>query len=725
MKGSLAKRLTFHIMVVVMVMLTIITGFVYISVKDYMLDEAKERYLGILLTEREKVRRKLSDIYVATVNNVHDIERDIENPDLMLGQVGRIVNQNPTMVSCGVLFKPDYYPQKGRFYVPFASRDSLGTVHIERIDSIYTRYPDTEWYKDMMKRDRADWTGAYFEDPAISKYVQPRLLTTFSCPVHDRQQQPVALLCADLSLESMRIDLMAQMEVVNRKFEEGLRHKSYGFIIDKKGTYIIHPDEDLMLTANFHEQFKKASGYMDILKQMKKKDKGSAMMEVEGVTSWIYYRTIKFVDWTYVIVVPEDVIFHNGRMLNTLILLTMLFGLIAIYLICRHIIKQLTDPVTTQKAALERELKIARGIQMAMLPNDFLSQQENTDLDLYASLTPARDVGGDLYDYFVRDNRLFFCIGDVSGKGVPAALLMAVMRAMFRSEARRADKAADIVKTMNRNLGEESTSGYFVTMFVGILDLLTGHLDFCNAGHEPPLVSGQPLSINPNLPIGALSDWDYEGEETQLKVGDMLFLYTDGLTEAKDVEMQSMGRNCVVKLAQTHSNDTAQKLVELMEAEAHRHAGEAEQSDDITLLAFRWQGKTLKLKPDMDDIAKLKPFIFETAQSAGIDEKEANRLRLAVEEVLANVINYGEATGITLRASVENEQLMLTIDDDGQAFDPTQDSTTDLSVPPDHRPPGGLGLIFLHQMTDGLAYQYSNGHNILTIIKRITNGHHD
>ena len=725
MKDSLAKQLTFRVMAVVMVMLAIITGFVYVSVRDYMLSEAQERYLGILLTEREKVRRRLSDIYVAAVNNVHDIERDIENPDLMLGHVERIVKQNPTVVSCGLLFEPDFYPQKGRFYVPFASRDSLGTVMAERIDSVYTRYSQADWYKELMGSDSADWTGAYFEDPAISKYVKPRLLTTYSVPVHDRQHRPVALLCADLSLEAMRNDLMEQVEEVNRKFEKGLDRKSYGFIIDNKGTYIIHPDEGLMLTANFHEQFKKVAGYQDILKQMLEKSSGSAMMEVEGVPSWLYFRTIKYVNWTYVIVVPKVVIFHNGRMLNTLILLTMLFGLVAIYLICRHIINQLTNPITTQKAALERELKIAQGIQMAMLPKTFLSQSESDDIDLYASLTPARDVGGDLYDYFIRDNCLFFCIGDVSGKGVPAALLMAVMRAMFRSEARRADKAADIVRTMNRNLGEESTSGYFVTMFVGILDLLTGHLDYCNAGHEAPLLSGQPLPILPNLPVGALPEWDYEGQEAQLKVGDMLFLYTDGLSEAKDTEMQSMGRNRVLQLAQTHSNDTAQQLVELMEAEARRHASEAEQSDDITLLAFRWLGKTLILKPSMDDIGRLKPFILESAQSAGIDEKETNRLRLAVEEVVANVINYGEAKGIVLQANKEKDQLVLTIDDDGQPFDPTQESNTDLSVPPDHRPPGGLGLVFLHQMTDGLAYQHTNGHNVLTIIKRITNGYHD
>lgn len=725
MKDSLAKRLTFRIMAVVMVMLALITSFVYVSVRDYMLNESQERYLGILLKAREKLRRTLSDVYVATTNNVHDIERDIDHPDLMLEHMERIVRQNKMLASCGLLFKPDFYPQKGRFFVPFASRDSVGTVMVERIDSVYFRYPEAQWYRSLMETDKADWTGTYFEDPSISKYVKPRLLTTYSTPVHDKKHQPVALLCADLSLESMRIDLKKQVEDVNNKFEKGLKHKSYGFIIDYEGNYIIHPDEKRMLTANFREQLKDTPATQEILEQIKNNSRGSAMIEVEGVPSWIYYRTIKHVEWAFVIVVPEEAIFHNGRMLNMFILFTMLFGLVAIFFICRHVINKITNPVTTQQAALERELKIAQGIQMAMLPKSQPPRSGHEEIDLYASLTPARDVGGDLYDYFFRDNCLVFCIGDVTGKGVPASLLMAVMRAAFRSEARRASKASDIVDTLNRNLCEESTSDYFITMFVGILDLITGHLDYCNAGHEAPLLAGHPLPIKPNLPVGALADWKFEGQEAQLNMGDMLFLYTDGLSEAKNAEKQSLGRNRVLQIAQTHDDDTARQLVELMKAEVHRHAAGVEQSDDITLLAFRWKGMVLTLKPVMDSIGSFNQLIRDAAQSAGINEKETKRLRLAVEEVVANVINYSGATGITVRAKVENEQLALTIEDDGKPFDPTQGSTTDLSLLPDQRPPGGLGLIFLHQMVDELAYQYTDGHNILTIIKRTTNGHQD
>ena len=411
-------------------------------------------------------------------------------------------------------------------------------------------------------------------------------------------------------------------------------------------------------------------------------------------------------------------------MVNTIILLTVLLGLLAIYFICRHMIKEITSPVTAQQAALERELKIAHDIQMAMLPTmPPPSKFGNLGIDLYASETPALDVGGDLYDYYLRDNRLFFCIGDVSGKGMAAALMMAVMRAMFRSETRRADSAAELVTTMNRNLSEESTAGYFVTLFVGILDLQTGHLDYCNAGHEAPLVSGQPLPVKPNLPVGALTEWDYEGQQTQLKDGDMLFLYTDGLSEAKNAGKQQLGRKYVQQLAQgLRADDTARHLIELMESEVRQHVDGAKQSDDITLLAIRWQSqgeRTLILQSSMDDIGRLEPFVKEVARQAGISDKETKRLRLAVEESVANVINYGGATAIMLQAHVEDGQLVLVIDDDGQPFDATQESTTDLSIPPDQRPPGGMGIMLLHKMTDGLEYCRKDGHNILVLRKKV------
>jgi len=704
MRSSLSARLTYRIMAVVLVMMVVIAGVVHFTVREYMLDEAKERYLGYLLENHQETRRKLSDVHVAAENNVHDIERDIDDPDKMFDHMERIVRQNLPIVCCAMLFKQDYYPSKGRVFVPCARKDAADNIIVSRIDSTYNNYFYGEWFQEQMKNDQSCWTKPYFESQQFAGGQEPRLLATYVVPIHDHEGHPVALLAADLSLEWLRNELKEDIKEINDQYEKGHKHQSYFFIVDREGTYVIHPNKELMLKP-FDEKVGKAM----------LAHRGTCVTEVDGVKSRLYYRSFKYVNWTMVIVTPEDVILAHAKILNIIILLVMLLGLLAIYLFCRRQIKDIADPFALQKASLERELKIANGIQMAMLPKTLNSP--SGAVDLCAALTPARDVGGDLYDFFLRDNRLFFCIGDVSGKSVPAALMMAVVRAMFRSETRRTDSAAAIVDTMNRSICEESTAGYFVTMFVGVLDLVTGHLDYCNAGHETPIVAGQPLNIKPNLPVGALSYWNYEGQQTQLQAGDMLFLYTDGLSEAKNTADQQFGRNHVAQLACEHSNDTARQLVEFMMDEVKRHAGDAEQSDDITLLAIRWQPDQITMQASMDDINLLEPFIAHAVQQAGMEERNAKRLRLAVEEAVANVINHGQATVITLQAAVEDSQLVLTIDDDGQPFDPTIDSTTDFSVPADQRPPGGLGIMYLHEMTDGLDYQRVDGHNILKIRK--------
>ena len=655
---------------------------------------------------------------MAVENNVHDIERDLNHPDQLFDHMNRIVSQNGSIASCALVFKEHYYPSMGRLFIPFARKDDADSVRVTRVDSTYHSEFSDIWVKERMQKNESGWTKPYYESEIFAAGQKRRLLATYGVPIHNSDGVPVAMICADLALEELSDSIMDDVNKMVKYYEQGQRHHSYFFVVDRKGTIIMHPNEE-RITKNLEKE----------VGHEMKTHRGTCVTKIDGVESMITYRSVHPVGWVMVFVTPLDAIQSNAKRLNIIILLVMMAGLVAIYFICRRRIKGIADPVAIQKANLEHELKIANGIQMALLPQ---SLPEHSNIGLYASLTPARDVGGDLYDYFVRDNRLFFCIGDVSGKGVPAALLMAVMRAMFRSEAHRADSAAEIVGTMNHNLCEEYTGGDFVTMFVGILDLTTGHLDYCNAGHEQPIVAGQPLTVIPNLPVGVLPDWTYEGQQTQLKPGDILFLYTDGLSEAKNTSEELFGRKHVNGLAAEHAADSPQQLVELMEAEVHRHAGTAEQSDDITLLAIQWHSQgngeisplspllsPLSISASMDDIGALEPFIAQTAQQAGLDGREAKRLRLAVEEAVANVINHGQASAITLQASVEDHQLVLTIDDDGQPFDPTAESTTDFSVPADQRPPGGLGIMYLHKMTDGLDYQRVDGHNVLKIIKLI------
>ena len=622
---SISKRLTLRIMMVVLAMMSVIAGVVYVAVGEYMDDEAEKRFQIVVTRAHREVQRRLSEVYVANVNNVHEIERDIDDPDKLYDHLARIVRQNPYIVSCGLLFIPDYYPEKGRFFVPFATRDTADVVSVMRIDTVYHDYFEDDWYVARMESDSADWVDPYFEDPQLTTYITPRLLTTYAVPIHNREGRPVAVLCSDLSLEDLRNDMLQKVRQGKRNYEQNEKHPSYNCIIDRHGRYVLHPDRDRMLkdTLDAKVTFKGKEGTVSAI--------------VDGVPSWIFYRHLKYAEWTVMMVVPENLIQRHGRMLNTIILLVMLIGLAAIYLFCRQQIRKVTSPLhrfarsaeevakgnfnaplpdisdddeirllrdsfgnmqqslsryidelkttTAQKSAIESELSIARDIQNSMVPSAFPNRE---GLEVYASMTPAKAVGGDLYDFFLRDNSLYFCIGDVAGKGVPAALVMTTVCGAFRLLAESESEPVRIVSRMNDMMIRKNSMTVFVTFFAGLLDLDTGHLRYCNAGHKAPLVNRQPLPVHSNLPIGAMPDWEFIAQETDLAPGSTLFLYTDGLDEAEDAGYRLFGKKRIVEVMQTASQQPS-ALIERMTQAVADFVGDTEQSDDLTMLAMQWK----------------------------------------------------------------------------------------------------------------------------------------
>ena len=620
----ISQRLTLRIMMVVLAMMAVIASIVYFTVSKYMEDEAMQRFQIVVMRAHREIQRRLSDVYVANLNSVHEIERDIDDPDKLSDHLERIVKLNAGIVSCGLLFEPDYYPEKGKFYAPFAARDTAGVVSVMRIDSIFHDYIAEDWYVERMKSDSADWLDPYFENPLLTTNIAPRLLTTYATPIHNHEGRPVALLCSDMSLENLREDMLQKARDANRVFEKLQRQQSCICIIDQNGRYIIHPDKERMLKDSIDANIT-FEGWQ-----------GATSATVGGVPSWVFYRNVRFTEWTIMLVVPEDVIQQNGRMLNIIILTVMLIGLAAIYLFCRQQIRKVTSPLqsfarsaeevaqgnfnaplpdirhddeirllrdsfgnmqqslshyieelkttTAQKSAIESELSIARDIQESILPNAF---PDCEGLNMYASMTPAKEVGGDLYDFILRDNRLYFCIGDVAGKGVPAALVMTTVCGAFRLLAESESEPQRIVSRMNDMMAQGNAMSIFVTFFVGVLDLKTGHLRYCNAGHKVPIVNTEPLPVDKNLPVGALPDWTFTQQETTLAPGTTLFLYTDGLDEAENAQRQMFGYERINEVVQSTSLEPQTLINQMTEAVAH-FVGDTEQSDDLTMLALQY-----------------------------------------------------------------------------------------------------------------------------------------
>ena len=241
---------------------------------------------------------------------------------------------------------------------------------------------------------------------------------------------------------------------------------------------------------------------------------------------------------------------------------------------------------------IEGELNIARNIQMSMVPSTF---PKHEGLDIYASMTPAREVGGDLYGCIINGTKLYFAVGDVSGKGVPASLFMAQVTRLFSTMAHQGLEPAAICNRMNSELsGEDNVNGMFVTMFIGMLDMQTGHLAFCNAGHNPPVIGGGKhqgdfLKMIPNVPIGLWPDYEFKGEEMDSVKGRALFIYTDGLNEAENPEQERFGDKRLLDILRDTNFDTARQVVEALEAEVAQHRNGAEPNDDMTMLCLRVQ----------------------------------------------------------------------------------------------------------------------------------------
>ena len=247
---------------------------------------------------------------------------------------------------------------------------------------------------------------------------------------------------------------------------------------------------------------------------------------------------------------------------------------------------------TANKERIESELRIAQAIQMGMLPKSFPAFPEREDIALAARILPAKEVGGDLYDFFIEDETLYFIVGDVSGKGIPASLVMAVTCRLFRSVASHLDTPEEIMMSLNNSLSDGNESNMFCTAFLGMLDLRTGTLRYCNAGHNAPLVieaDGRisTMDVVPNLPLGLFSDFLYQGQVAKIDKGTMLYLFTDGVNEAENNDNEQFGDERLLSLLRNNRSLDPRELVGVTFAAVQRHADGANQSDDITVMCIK------------------------------------------------------------------------------------------------------------------------------------------
>jgi sigma-B regulation protein RsbU (phosphoserine phosphatase) len=406
----------------------------------------------------------------------------------------------------------------------------------------------------------------------------------------------------------------------------------------------------------------------------------------------------------------------------------------------RELIQSITDlkSTTVVKERMEGELNIARDIQMSMLPLTFPAFPERQDFSVYAQLHPAREVGGDFYDFFFGDDQKFFlCIADVSGKGVPSALFMAVTKTLIKSRAATDFSPASILSHVNTDLSRSNESCMFVTIFLAVLDVATGRMTYTNAGHNPPYIKradGELVRLdNRHGPvIGAVEGIAYREDEENLDPGDLFLMFTDGITEAMDVESALYGEDRLQAILSQRNFDSAEQMVDLLLDDVWEYQGEAEQADDVTVLAVSYNGASargeighlaLQVRNRTEEINRVNQGINDFAEQHGVPDGDRRRINLIFDELLNNVISYAfdddQEHFIDVAVSLERDRLVVTIADDGRPFNPFGRIPPETDLPVDDREIGGLGLHLVKNVMDEVTYERLGTKNVSTLIKNI------
>ena len=385
----------------------------------------------------------------------------------------------------------------------------------------------------------------------------------------------------------------------------------------------------------------------------------------------------------------------------------------------------LKDYISDAKNRIEQELKLSRQIQKSAVPFIFPPFPKRDDFDVYALMNTAKEVGGDFYDFYFTDTKHFaFLIADVSGKGIPAAMFMMASKTLIKSLAESGKPVDTVFNETNAKLCRSNDAGMFVTAWMGVLNLETGHLAFANAGHNPPLVCRKNgkfeyMKTKPNFILAGMDSTVYQKNELWLNPGDEIYLYTDGVTEANDVNGKLFGENRLLKSMQNLNGESPAVICKQIEKDVGLFAKDAEQSDDLTMLSFRLNymksSNSITVYPDLDSLRRVNEYIYKILEEINVSKSVLNKVSVIIDEIYSNIVNYSCATRLKVSYSLQNEQLMLTFSDNGKPYDPTKTEEPDTELSAEERVIGGLGIFMVKKMSTSIDYKYENNENNLKI----------
>ena len=632
-RRKLSIRVSLWVVMFAAVIFVAALGFLFYQSREAVRQEAIHRATTILDRTSLQVEGILNRVEVATNMTVWLVQRHPNVADSMFVYSEGTLRNNPDFYSCSIAFEPYYFKEYGRYFSAYSKYEGDSIRTLQGGSDNY-QYFFMDWYLMPTLLGHPCWTDPYMDLDAPTNTYE--MVTTYCQAIKNKQGAVIGVINTSLSINWLSQTISAVKPYPN----------SYSIMIGRGGTYFVHPDSTKITRQTIFTQtiLEPDTALTALGHAMQRGEEGMRRMVIDGKDSYVFYKPLGKTGCSMAIVCPESDIFGGFNRLRHTVMGIVFVGLLVMLCVFINVITRELKPLhrlareaetiasgnfdaelpdfertdeigqlshsfgymqqslvryidelkltTAQKASIESELNVASNIQMSMLPSVFPNRE---GLDMHASMTPAKEVGGDLYGYLLKGDNLYFCVGDVSGKGVPASLFMAQVTRLFRTLANQQMAPADICTHMNEALsGDENPTNMFVTMFVGMVNLQSGHLKFCNAGHNPPVIGGgehhgEFLQMLPNFPIGVLPGLEFQGEEIDTIKGRALFLYTDGLNEAENREHEQFGDDQLLSILRNTHFESAQQVVETLYNEVQRHRDGADPNDDLTMMCLRMQ----------------------------------------------------------------------------------------------------------------------------------------
>ncbi len=642
---SKKQRLSFRLALFVLTSTTLIFGaafgYNYYYSKELVLRNVRENATNLTKSLVYRLETRLHGVQLLPRYLALRLENEEPSGPVLASMIKDLVADNPDIFGSTAAFEaysmdPDRY-----YYSPYYFRDTSGQISSTELGSISYHYFHWDWYSIPRHLERAVWSEPYFDEGGGNI-----LMSTYSVPFYQQTEEGRrfwGVVTADISLE----DLVQNISAVS------LYNTGYAFLISRNGTFVAHPDQSRIMHYSIFSVAEEMNmpELRKIGREMIQGREGFAECSsvYTGLKSLLYFAPVPSTGWSVGVMIPKNEIYADIAFLNRTVFLIGVIGFSILFLVVVGISRSITRPLyslvgttneiakgnldvslprvkindevgqlshsvdtmrlalkeyisnltetTKAKERIESELKIARSIQMNFLPKHFPPFPERQELDIFAVLEPAKQVGGDLYDFFLlNDEQLFFSVGDVSDKGVPAALFMAVTKTLMKGIAEQGLAPSDVLARVNNELCQGNDSSMFVTLFCGILNLRSGELHYSNAGHNPPLLLrlGQEpewLSLPPGLVLGGMEDMVFQTRQIEMQPGDRLLVYTDGVTEAMNANQELYSAERLQQEVKVINSEDPQELIAGIQESLRVFTSGQPQSDDITIMALLYKGQ--------------------------------------------------------------------------------------------------------------------------------------